>query len=144
MRIPKAVHSGKAGRGERLVNGGVGLYPRVSLGHAPGVAGQFFIKGWGVEGGVAGATAVMHQTHHRPDIEHSQPVQPFVGPAPVQLIGVMGGGAFPQNRVAERTYAQFSNAVEIVGPVVMTTPPYLILVHVAHPVDGALDTAPQG
>ena len=143
VRIPETIHPGKAGRCKRLVDRSIRLYPRVSLGHLPGVAGQFLFKRRGVEGSIAGTTAVMNQAHHGLDVQCTQPVQPLIGPAPIQFVGVIGGGAFPQHRIAERSDAQFSDAVEVIGPVVVTTPAYLILVNIAHPVNGTFNTAPE-
>ena len=139
---PDAVQAGEARRGADLVDRGVELEPRVARGDRTGVLGQRWCKAGIDQARMARAAAVVDQSGDRGDAGRAQGGQALVRPAPVGAFDAVGGGAFPQDGVADGADAEPGEALDVAGAVAMAVAVQLAEIRILHAIDRAFEAAP--
>jgi hypothetical protein len=85
----------------------------------------------------------MHQPDDWFDPTSPKPTEPAVSPTPVGAFEAVGGDAFPQQRIANRTNSKISQAIEVAFAIGVSALLQLIGVPIANSVDRTFDAAPQ-
>ena len=143
MRMPMAVQRGEARGRQRLVDRRPVGDPIVALRDLRREPGQLFGEAGIEQIGIARPAAMMEQSGDRPDPERAQPRQTRVAPCPVARSEAVGRDTLPQQRIAESRDAERGESVEVLDAILMPGQPDLVSEAVPHPVDGALDAAPE-
>ena len=143
VRVPEAVQRAETGGGQRFVDRGPVVDPRVPLRRCGCVIGEERHEVVGDQAGIARAAAVVDEAGDRAHAEVADLGEPRVAPGPVAVIRRVRGDAFPQQGVAQRLDAEVRKGGKIAGPVVMPRQPRLIPVRVADAIDGAFQPPPK-
>jgi hypothetical protein len=106
VRVPETVQSAEAGCRQGFVDGRVRIEPRISLSNEPRILCESGRERTVHDARVARSAAVMCQPGDGPDVELAQPLQPFVGPGPIDRIERVRRQTLPEDRVTDRANAQ--------------------------------------
>src|SRR5690606_2531192 len=140
--MPVAIEGAEAGGGQRLIDRGPVVHPRIAARDLAGVAGQAVREAGIKQAGPGWAGAVVDEPDHGPELQLPQARQPAVGPAPVEA-APLDLGALPKDRIAKSPEPERREAIQIVDAVVVAGEARLVQPGVADTIDGALVPAPE-
>ncbi len=137
-----AVEAGEAGGGERLVDRGPHLDPRIALGDPGGIIGQLRREVRIEQVGVARARAVMEEAADHLDAALAKHGEPVVGPGEIELVRAFRSDRLPQDRESDRRQAEPGHQVDVRPPVAVTGLRCLVSIRVVEPDNGAFGASP--
>ena len=143
VRVPDACQTREARRGQDFVDRGVVLGPGVACRYRAGVLGELFGEGWVDQARMLRTAAMVDQADDRRHAEPLQGRQARVGPGPVGVLDAVGGGALPQDGIADGLDAEGSEAFDVLQAAGVAVAVHLAEVRITHAVDGAFESAPK-
>src|SRR5689334_13746807 len=113
MRIPVTIQRREACRRQWLVDRSYISDLRIALCNSSRVIRELPGKPVIEQARVPGTAAVMNETHDGSDSVLLEQLHPFIGPAPVCLARRRRSGSLPQDRIANRSYAERCNSLDV-------------------------------